>query len=516
MAYSIPKRDLAPHRAGGAAPGGHLLIGTSTVFQERFGAVSRIAPLINRVWNTAVFWTWMFNGLRLANGVLLVIFLNRLLSPADLGLYALFFQFTGFMISFDQTFAVTIARFVGYALSGVQRIQGIGLAPEESEKFGPNVLLLGQLLYVGQLLYRLLGLGILLLLGVFGTLLLRHDFGKGSNPTIAWVAWGITVFSSCLELYTGYALCYLRGLNKMLISSRLSTIIYGFKLLLSISLLLAKFKLLAVPIATLVTGVLQRLLARHYLLRNLPPGVRMDSTGSREILRHVWPSSWRLGITLLSLNVMIVGFGLIIDRTQGLAGVPPYHFSQQILYGVCVSMATVWTFVKWPQICLQRAVGDFAGLQRVVWQRLWLQCLTYVGLAALFIFVGPLLLKWFAPDKQLLPRVWLIVLALYAFLDMHYGFWTTLISTENRIPSMWAAAITNFSTLGLAFWLAKFTDVGWGAFVIAPLACGAVFNYWFWPGYGARGIGTTWLRLMFQGPSAAAAASPGARSAVAA
>jgi Na+-driven multidrug efflux pump len=293
----------------------------------------------------------------------------------------------------------------------------------------------------------------------------------------------------------------------MLISSRLSTIIYGFKLLLSISLLLAKFNLLAVPIATLVTGVLQRLLARHYLLRNLPEGVRMDPTDSREILRHVWPSSWRLGITLLSLNVMVVGFGLIIDRTQGLAGVPPYHFSQQILYGVCVSMATVWTFVKWPQICLQRASGDFAGLQRVVWQRLWLQCLTYVGLAALFIVLGPPLLKWVAPDKQLLPRIWLVVLALYAFLDMHYGFWTTLISTENRIPSMWAAVITNLSTLGLAWALAKFTDVGWGAFVIAPLACGVAFNYWFWPGYGARGIGATWLKLMFHGPSATASSS---------
>src|SRR5689334_25127246 len=106
------------------------------------------------------------------------------------------------MISFDQTFAVTIARFVGYALSGVKRIQGIGLAAEENDKSGPNILLLGQLLYVGQLIYRLLGLGILILLGVCGTLLLRHDFAKGSNPSVARVAWGITVFSSCLELYT--------------------------------------------------------------------------------------------------------------------------------------------------------------------------------------------------------------------------------------------------------------------------------------------------------------------------
>jgi hypothetical protein len=95
----------------------------------------------------------------------------------------------------------------------------------------------------------------------------------------------------------------------------------------------------------------------------------------------------------------------------------------------------------------------------------------------------------------------------YAFLDMHYNFWTTLISTENRIPSMPAAVISNMSTLVLAAILAHFTGLDLGAFVIAPLLCGLVFNYWFWPRVGAEGLETSWSRFMFRAPRSAVATS---------
>ena len=432
----------------------------------------------------------MFNGLRFAAGLLLMPLLWRLLSKPDLGIYSLLFQFTGFLITFDQMFAVTIARFVGYAMRGVPELQSVGLTAVTDENAPPNTALLGRLLGVTKRIYHLLSLGIFILLGVFGTILLAPDLAKSSDPKIAWAAWIITVASACLELYTGYWLVFMRGLNKILLSTRLSTVVYGLKLLLAIGLLLAHCGLLAVPIAALVAGLVQRLLARAFMRHNLPPGVHIDFTEHRKLLRSIWPSTWRVGVILLSLNVMTVGFGLIISWKWGVAEVAPFHFSHQILYSVCIGMSSVWTFVKWPMICQLRASGDFARLQRLVWQRLWLQVLTYISMSAFFIICGPPLLKWVAPDKQLLPWPWLLVLALYAFLDMTFTFWTTLISTENRIPSLWPSVVTNCATLIVAALLAQFTRLGWGAFVIAPLGCGLLFNYWYWPKIGAEGIGT--------------------------
>jgi len=95
-----------------------------------------LPPFILRIWNTAVFWTWMFNGLRFAAGLLLIPLLWRMLSKPDLGLYSLFFQFTGFLLTFDLMFAITISRFVGRSrcylgdrAPFLQYLRGFGDAP---------------------------------------------------------------------------------------------------------------------------------------------------------------------------------------------------------------------------------------------------------------------------------------------------------------------------------------------------------------------------------------------------
>jgi hypothetical protein len=53
----------------------------------------------------------------------------------------------------------------------------------------------------------------------------------------------------------------------------------------------------------------------------------------------------------------------------------------------------------------------------------------------------------------------------------------------------------------LSLALVHFTTLGLGTLVLGPLLAGAVFNYWYWPPFAARGIGTTLFRFLFFGPS---------------
>ena len=462
----------------------------------------RIVPsstLLKRVWGTAVFWNWIFNGLRLASGVLLIPLLYRLFSEPDLDMYALFSVLTGLLITFDMMFGTTITRNVGYAMRGIMEIQAQGIAALTEKDREPNYTLLGQLLSATQKIYRYLALGILVLLGVGGTLMISPHFDQTSSPGITRLAWGITIISACLELYTGYWFVFLRGLNQVVLSARLSACIYGGRLVIAVALLLSGAGLLAVPIATLLTGVTQRMLARRITLQLMPKEFRLDGRRDRELIRAIWPNTWRMGLILLSINIMMIGFGKLITWKWGLGAFYPYHFSYQILYTVCMSMAGVWTLVKWPLICQLRALKDNAGVQKIIWPRIWLQILTYLGLSIGFIVAGPPILKWIAPDKELLPRIWLSLLGLYTFLEMQYVFWTTLISTENRIPSLWAAVFTNLATVVVSALLMQFTPLKIGAFIVGPLACGVAFNFWFWPRFGARTLNTTWLVFMTRG-----------------
>jgi len=468
---------------------------------SRVNREQRAKKLIVRLWNTAVLWTWLFNGMRLASGLLLLPLLLRLLSQADLGMHGQFLALSAFLLTFDQIFSVTIARHVGYALRGVADIQAAGVPAAGEGGGAPNPVLLGQLLAVTKQLYRWMSGAILVLLGIGGTLVIYPLVPETTYPNVTWAAWAVMVAGAVLELYTGYWLAYLRGLNQVLLTARLSTFIYGVKLALSAALLIAGFTLLAVPIASLATGLLQRFLARRFTRENLPAGVRPDPSRNRALIRMIWPNAWRLGAILLSINIMIAGLGLMISHQWSLAISARYWFSHQILCVICLNMAGVWTLVKWPYICQLRATNDLAAMRRVIWPRLWLQTATFVALAAGFIWLGPALVKWVAPDKHLLEPRWLVLMAVYAFLEMKYIFWTTVISTDNRIPSLWAAVWTNVATLLLAAALAYGTNLGIGAFVIAPLVCGLALNYWYWPRQGAASLGATWWKFMFNRPA---------------
>ena len=465
--------------------------------QDPLGATRFIV----RVWNTAMFWTWMFNGLRFASGVLLLPLLWRMLPESELDMYSLFIVLSGFAYSLDAMFSATISRYVGYALRGVTELQAQGVSTVEVEDARVNTTLLGELLGTSRSLYASLSLALFVLLGIFGTLMLFPIFAATPSPNVTRAAWAVTLVASCLELYTGYLLVFLRGLNKVVLSARLSTAVYGTKLLVSVLLLLAGLGLLAVPVAALLTAVGQRWLARKFTLANLPNGVMETRHNYRNHLRSIWPNTWRLGAILLSINLVMSAFGKISTLQWGLGQFYPYYFSFQIIYGICTNMAGVWTHVKWPIVCQLRATGDSQGVQKLVWPRLWLQLLTFGVLALAAITIGPPVLKWVSPEKELLPRFWLSLMALYALLEMHYIFWATVISTENRVPSFWAVLATNLATVMVAYALVKLTGLGLGSFIVAPLACGLALNYWLWPKLGARSIGITWWRFMVAWPA---------------
>jgi hypothetical protein len=124
-----------------------------------------------------------------------------------------------------------------------------------------------------------------------------------------------------------------------------------------------------------------------------------------------------------------------------------------------------------------------------------------LGLAAAAVVAGQPILDIIAPSKRLLPTFWLAILAVQALLEINYVFWTTLLTSENRIPSMWAAVATNMVALGLGYALVKTTNLGLGSFVLAPLVTNLAFNYWYWPQAGAKLLGESWFRYMFHKPA---------------
>jgi O-antigen/teichoic acid export membrane protein len=467
-------------------------------------SLSQPAALLSRLRSSTVAWSWVFNGFRLATGLLLLPLVLRKLSTEELGMYYVFLTQVALAPVIDFGFSPTILRFVSYAMGGAETIQAHGVSKGTSS--GPNFGLLWQLFFTTRALYRVMALIVLVILGVWGTYIIELRVHETPSPNVTRVAWLIAVIATVLNVYSSWAPVFLRGMDDVLTSVRITVLASVVRFVLAVGLLLAGAGLMSLPLGDLVGSLIQQVMARRTCLRRLrrqPPPARADTWQN---LRIMWPNSWRLGLLSVAGYLTVNANMTICQSVLGLAATARYGLSTQLL-GVIVGMASVWTQVKWQVIGQQRARHDYVAIQRTLWPRMWLQYLTFLVMAAGLLLCGPPLLQLFGSGKQLIPLPWLTLLAFSSFLDTQVGIWGTLISTENRIPFLWPSVAGSLLAFALSLTLIHTTSLGLGAFVLAPLLAHSLFNYWYWPLYAARGIQTSWARFMFSRPKGHPSAS---------
>lgn len=441
------------------------------------------------------------NGLRLAYGVMLLPLLFRKLGKADVAMYVSFIWLFNFIYLCDAAFHVTLTRKLAFAMQGITELKGLGMS--ETKAAGePNRPLLGQLYKATHLLYLALALLVLLVLGIYGTWQISGGILETADPIRTRLAWALTVLVGPIELLAGSNLLLLRGVNQILVSVRILAVVYGTKLLVAVILLILNFGLLSIPLATLAAAALQGILGLWGTRKFLPQAPRADRKKALELLPALWPTTWRTGLQMLAGFIAVtslMGMGLRHFKAEAMQ---PFNVSWQLLMSVCIGLAATWTYTKWPIISQLQAAHDFPQLRKLLRPRIYLQVATYLAMAAGVILVVPTLLAWGNFPQHLLPTPWLLVLSLVALGEMHFSIWTMLLSTQNRIPSLWPTVATHATTLLLGFIIVRFQNTRPEYLVLAPFLSWSLFNYWWWPLAGARSIGTNWLTFMLRKPSA--------------
>lgn len=451
---------------------------------------------VRRLYNSSVAWSWALNVFRVAGGLLLLPLLLRVLPQQDLGMYYVFLSLYALLPVVDFGFSVSVTRYVGYAMGGATELQPQGLVNHENSA-APNYALLWQLLHTTRSLFRFLSLIAFVILAILGTWVVSLRVQETSVPWQTWLAWVVTVLSLVLEIFAGWWNHFLRGMNEVLLSSRITVLAYGIRLLVAIGLLLVGGGLLAFPAAGFVSSLLQRQLSRRCCLARLhgaPPEKKEAS-----LLKILWPNSWRVGLQYLSSYLATNANALICLKVFGLAANAQYGLSLQVAQ-ICTAMAYVWMFVKWPLVTQYRSQCDFPKMRRALWPRLWLQISTYLALAAGAFWLGPTILQLLGTNKQLLPASLFALTLFYSFLESQFTFWTTLITLENRIPYLWPTIAGNVASLILVLCLINFTSIGIAALVVSPFLIGCLFNYWYWPLMGAKSIRTGFFKFVFSLP----------------
>jgi hypothetical protein len=448
------------------------------------------------LWHSAVVWLWCFNGLRLGFGLILLPLVLRKLSTPDLGMYYVLLNLAGLVIMIDFGFGGTIARFVSYAAGGAASLQAQGIAPPAGAA-SPNLPLLWQLLRATRTLYGYLSWVVLVVLGLWGTYTVELRIHETSSAMVTRLAWAATLAATLADIYSSWWSVYLRGLNQVLAAARVGVAALIVKFLISVGLLLAGAGLLSIPIATLISSLVQRHLARVRCLAWLKDRPPDQPEAFREILRLLWPNTWRLGVQFMSTSILSNALTTACLFFFGLRANAAYGLSTQLM-NIALGMASVWTQTKWPVIAQHLSRHEPAPVRAILRPRVWLQSMTFLLLAGGVVACGPALLHRFGSGKEMLPAPWMGWLLCLTFLEMQFSLWTTLIASENRLPYLWPTVATHTLSLALMLGLIRYTELGLGALVLGPLLAGLPFNYWYWPAHAARRIQTGLPALLFR------------------
>ena len=243
------------------------------------------AALARRLGRSTVVWSWGFNGFRLASGLLLLPLVLRKFSTEELAMYYVMLSQLALASVLDFGFSPAVLRFVSYATGGADNLQAHGVI--KSTGSGPNYKLLWELFYTTRALYRVIAFLVLLVVGVWGTYFVELRIHEMPSPNMVRLAWLAALVGTVLDVYSSWAPVFLRGMDHVLTSVRITLWANVLRFFLAAGLLLAGLGLLSLPLATLVSSLLQQFFARRACLQRLACHPHPERVDVWQISAHV-------------------------------------------------------------------------------------------------------------------------------------------------------------------------------------------------------------------------------------
>jgi hypothetical protein len=268
---------------------------------------------VRRAWNSPTANTWASFLARSLGSLVLLPLALRHLPAEDFNLWALFSTLVGLSLLIDMGFCVTYVRALATSLAGAGSPAAFSRRAALESGSTPNWELLNRVVANMRFVYAALGWVYFGFLTLVGTLVLVRPIGHVADPTSAWLSWAITLAGGFLAFRSSYLSVLMQGLNEIVLLRRWDAVIALGSAVSGGVALLWDGSLLGLVLATqawTVVGVWRnRVLSRRVAggrLALLPAPSR-----DPELLRILWPATWRSGVGVLMSFGLIQATGLI-------------------------------------------------------------------------------------------------------------------------------------------------------------------------------------------------------------
>lgn len=428
-------------------------------------------------------WSYLATLLSMGANIIVASFALGFLNDNDTALYYIFSSLSAIASLFDLGFSPAMARSMAYAWSGAKELKKNGV--DEIESNEPNYYLMLKVSKACKYIYTILSLSALFLALSVGTIYIKYitSIDTINDYLISWYIYALAIF---LNILYSYYSVFLRGIGcikKINMATFVSKLI---QVVACIMLLMFGLGLIGVSVAYLLYGFVFRLLAKYWFynygdirdnLRSVK--VKVGFKEAFEIVKTIWPNTWRDGIVTLSNYFLDQATTIIASLYLTLQETGIYSLAIQLTTVIATVAATMYTTY---QPALQSAyVNRDEGMQK---KYMSLIVVSYVGLFIVGMLalstIGLPIVRLIKPSYDLsLPLV--IIIGLYQFLLKLRNCYTSYISTTNRVTYWKSFFISAVTCVVLSCLFAGACNLGVYGLLAAQLISQLMYNAWHWP-----------------------------------
>ena len=452
-----------------------------------------------KVKNSDLVWSYAGTASSMLVNLVLLPVMIFFIESDELGLWQIFISVGTLVTLLDFGFNPTIARNIAYCWSGAKDIAKTGKVelPEKSN-VGPNFELLKKLTTTCRVLYGVISLVALLMLAAVATPYIVFVAGDAGSPSV-FASWAVYAFAVILNLYYGYFATFLRGVGAIRSYYKIMTISRFLQFLLSVTLMILGFGIIAPAIAYLAYGFLLRQASKHSFMRHNNIGDRLKGipwkTPIAEVKRLfgiMWFNAWRDGLVSLSGYLAGQATVLIAAVFLSLTETGIYSISVQLITAIMTLSAVTYSAHQ-PALQMAYFEGDIALSRFLMAKAMCHMIVIYVLLLAVLVTVGAPLLSWIRPGVVFDAGV-IAFLGIANFFYKRMQLYASFISNTNNVPYMLAFLISSASGIALASILMGPLHLGmWGLLVGQMLP--QIYNYLKWPNEVYSMLNTSFIEM---------------------
>lgn len=417
--------------------------------------------------------TWMSLAARSLNLVLLIPFILREFSPAEISLWYLFSTIISLNLLVDLGFGVTFIRVIAYAMGGVGHLNQLNAADAPASD-GPNRARLLKVVGTMMALYKGLAAVVFVLLGTVGTLSVLVPIRQLDDPLTGWASWSVVTVVTTYSFWGNTYAIYLQGTNRIAEFRRYETLFTLLAILSSVGVLWLNAGLLGL-VCVNQFWIVATVLRNRWLSKRTTEGVftgaeplRLD----RGVLKEIWPSTWRSGLGVAMTFGLFNGSSLVFAQTGQVEQVSSYLFAVRVMQ-IITTFAQAPFYSKLPLLAKLYARQEHDQLIELAQTSMMRAHWTFVaGFGGIALLAEPLMSSIGSQIQFVEPTLWALM-GLTFFIERYGAMHLQLYSLSNHI--VWHIANGTSGLIYLVLAILSYPYLGVYAFPVSLLLAYAGF-----------------------------------------